>query len=498
MKLGTVPRGNKTMAYTLKILNDREFESLPYKYVSEAVGCADPKTKTAYVRKTGIKPLDAFVMDHELDELINKTSEHEDSDGIRYGFGKWLTKTFVPESKSGKMIASLAPLALGLLTGGAGFALAPWFGSTMTGALGGALAGGLTNKNHLMGGLMGALGGGGGAAMGANFASGFKGASGGFMGKTASGLKSALGFGGTPSGSSLMTTGGEKVITSNTLNVPGLVGSQAGGLGGSAYSTGGLTGFSGGAGSVGGGAAAGGMGGGALSNTLENLLPKAQALAGSQSGAGAMAGVGESLGAGSTQLSTAGKTPGFWDNIFGAGKEALSGGKNPAQTAVGLGISSLGGLAEQPQIPDLSSSAGVQQFQSLLQGGPQAVQVSDSLKGQLEEEVTGKYDKLKQNLKDKYKQLRPGSDFINDSQYKKDLMELENDEQDEMGNAVSNYQETQYQTQLSGSQYIAGMDTYELMAQTGLDSQSANQFQEWLRTIGGGFMQSGLGMLGGK
>lgn len=146
--------------YTIDVLPSKKFDQLPYN-TDGASGLTDYKKKRAYVRESGIPALDLLVMGHELQELVSKVSPH-DEDGIRY------------KKQSGWMqIASIvAPIAIGLLTGGAGFALAPWFGSTMTGALlGGATSAGLTGGKPAQWGtaaLGGALGGGGGAAMGSS------------------------------------------------------------------------------------------------------------------------------------------------------------------------------------------------------------------------------------------------------------------------------------------------------------------------------------------
>jgi len=92
--------------YTLKILEDKEFDKLPYKYAKEALGCADPKTKTAYVRNThwgeASKAINLLTIDHEIQELVAKTSPHEE-DGIRY--------------KKGGVLRNIVPFALGLIPG---------------------------------------------------------------------------------------------------------------------------------------------------------------------------------------------------------------------------------------------------------------------------------------------------------------------------------------------------------------------------------------------
>lgn len=71
------------MDYEIHILDDVEFNKLPYKDTKIALGMADPKTKIAYVRQTGIKHIDRGTLNHEFDELMQRVSPHEE-DGIRY------------------------------------------------------------------------------------------------------------------------------------------------------------------------------------------------------------------------------------------------------------------------------------------------------------------------------------------------------------------------------------------------------------------------------
>jgi len=73
--------------YTIKILNDTEFDKLPHKRAKEALGCADAKKQVAWVRQTGVQGLDMFTIQHEVEELAKKISPHEE-DGIRYKKGR--------------------------------------------------------------------------------------------------------------------------------------------------------------------------------------------------------------------------------------------------------------------------------------------------------------------------------------------------------------------------------------------------------------------------
>lgn len=72
--------------YTVKILPSEEFDKLPFKRAKEALGAADAKTGIAYIRDTGYNDVTKTVIAHELDELMAKTSPHEE-DGIRYFLG---------------------------------------------------------------------------------------------------------------------------------------------------------------------------------------------------------------------------------------------------------------------------------------------------------------------------------------------------------------------------------------------------------------------------
>ena len=69
--------------YTIKLLDNKEYDALPVKRAKTSLGCADTKTKTAWIRKTGVDLFDLGTIQHEIDELVAKVSPHEE-DGIRY------------------------------------------------------------------------------------------------------------------------------------------------------------------------------------------------------------------------------------------------------------------------------------------------------------------------------------------------------------------------------------------------------------------------------
>ena len=79
----------------VKILSNEEFEALPYPDMSRSLGVADPRTRTAYVRETGLPILDAFNLAHELEHL--KDGEHGvHADHYRNGvYYKDMTDAFI-------------------------------------------------------------------------------------------------------------------------------------------------------------------------------------------------------------------------------------------------------------------------------------------------------------------------------------------------------------------------------------------------------------------
>ena len=82
--------------YTVHFLDDKEFESLPYKDTQISLGLADSHTREAYVRRTGINALDLHTAMHELEHLEDgrhgEHAHHEHyGDGVYYkGFGEVL------------------------------------------------------------------------------------------------------------------------------------------------------------------------------------------------------------------------------------------------------------------------------------------------------------------------------------------------------------------------------------------------------------------------
>ena len=94
--------------YKITVMNDEEFEKLPYPDMPTSLGVADPSTNEAYVRYTGVNELDKHLINHELEHLIEghggKHSDHY-RNGVYYkGFGE--------------VLQTVLPTIGGFLTGG--------------------------------------------------------------------------------------------------------------------------------------------------------------------------------------------------------------------------------------------------------------------------------------------------------------------------------------------------------------------------------------------
>ena len=98
--------------FTVQILTDEEFDSLPYKNVRNSIGVADPHKNLAFVRDTGVKKWNLETLSHEINHLVEKNGDHADEDGIMHKSGGGL----------GRIIA---PIIGGLVTTLSGGALAP-------------------------------------------------------------------------------------------------------------------------------------------------------------------------------------------------------------------------------------------------------------------------------------------------------------------------------------------------------------------------------------
>lgn len=95
--------------YEIKILNNEDFKRVAksdprYSFVDDTnLGFADKAKRVAYVRQTNVHDLNKYLVTHELEELENDSSTHEDANGIRHKkfFKEFLLPAVIAAAKGG-------------------------------------------------------------------------------------------------------------------------------------------------------------------------------------------------------------------------------------------------------------------------------------------------------------------------------------------------------------------------------------------------------------
>lgn len=105
--------------YEIKILNSKDFDKLPYRGIEDSLGLADVKKNRVFVRDTGVHELNRYLINHEIDHLVEEHATDEDAYGIRHKKGPKLFKDiflpFISAGLSGDK-AGMAGSALGGLS----------------------------------------------------------------------------------------------------------------------------------------------------------------------------------------------------------------------------------------------------------------------------------------------------------------------------------------------------------------------------------------------
>lgn len=104
--------------FIVQVLDDKEFDSLPYDGIKDSLGFADVRKGMAFIRNTGNKEFDLGTISHEVNHLIEKHGkEHPDwENGVLHKKGG-AARSFVPAILG--TLASLINPALGAIVGAA-------------------------------------------------------------------------------------------------------------------------------------------------------------------------------------------------------------------------------------------------------------------------------------------------------------------------------------------------------------------------------------------
>ncbi len=171
------------------------------------------------------------------------------------------------------------------------------------------------------------------------------------------------------------------------------------------------------------------------------------------------------------------KQKSFLDNIFPGGS---------TQGIAGMAIPAIGNMfaPKSPKIPDLNALSGVQAFQNFRPGNS----MSPEYKTMLNNNTDRLRDKRVQDLQATYRSARPGTDYLTDTNYQRDLAEIERQVQSQSADDLAKAEGTfsaQEQERLST---LANMEIFEIMQQTGLDAKEADDFKQMFSNYGNMFL----------
>lgn len=174
---------------------------------------------------------------------------------------------------------------------------------------------------------------------------------------------------------------------------------------------------------------------------------------------------------------------GFMNSIF----------KNPGAGMAGLGVMGLGQLLNKPQkAPDFMQNPAMQQMS---QWSTQANHPLDpNVQQSIQHSLDIQNEQQLRNLRDVYKNLRPGTDYTTDSAYQRDAANLNRQISMNNADAMANAQLASNQQQLGNLSNLGNLQVGQQMYQSALDAQKRQQQNEMFGNIGSMLLQSGIGM----
>lgn len=223
-------------------------------------------------------------------------------------------------------------------------------------------------------------------------------------------------------------------------------------------------------------------------NFLNTLFQSIGNLFGGGGGGGAqqMGNIFSGGGRGATPTAGGTGSSGGGNNIM-----SLFGGGNAGQTGIGLGALGLGQLLNKKvNAPNLNTPQ-VQSYQSFTQNPPQLPQ---SMQGEINNSLQLNEDEQLRNLRNVYKNLRPGTDYTTDSTYQRDLANLQRGMASNRANAMMGPTLQYLQPQQQALHDQAEMSMYQPMMQYGADTSRREGQNSMFSNIGSTFLKKGLGI----
>ena len=164
-------------------------------------------------------------------------------------------------------------------------------------------------------------------------------------------------------------------------------------------------------------------------------------------------------------------------------------GSTLGRTGAGF-LTQLFGQKAAPKVerPDFSSVPSVQNYRNF-----SGATLPTNVEGAINRSVDIQHEQENRRLRDVYKNARPGTDYLTDSAYQRDLANLERrqtlNRSDAQAMALSQF--NQQELEHLGS--VADLDIGEIMYKLNLDAQEAEDFKNTFSKYGSMMVSSGLG-----
>jgi len=162
-------------------------------------------------------------------------------------------------------------------------------------------------------------------------------------------------------------------------------------------------------------------------------------------------------------------------------------GVNLPQLGIGAGINLVGNMmAPKVKTPNIQSSSNYQALQNFKGGLAPGMEDAINRNLDIQQQASEK------QLRDVYKNVRPGTDYTTDSSYQRDLANLQRSNQLNRADAIAqagNQYSTQEQSRLAE---LANADVAQIMLETGMNAQEAEQFKQSFSNIGSQFISNAI------
>jgi len=157
-----------------------------------------------------------------------------------------------------------------------------------------------------------------------------------------------------------------------------------------------------------------------------------------------------------------------------------------ASGIAGLAIPAIGNMfaPEVKELPEFNSLSSVQAMQNFRPGNS----MSPEYRTMLQHETDRMKDQKVKELQALYRNARPGTDYLTDTNYQSDLSRINRETEEVMADNLARAEGQFSQQEQERLSQLANLDIYSIMAQTGLSAQEADNFKQMFSDVGNMFL----------